>query len=122
MHQSFRFFLLVFLSAKVLAQPSPLTISVVSPNGAIKTTIDLNAHGELHYNVTSTRNGTTVEALPESSLGILISNADFSRELTYTGLVNERKILDHYRMIHGKRADCHNEATEKTFRFSTKAG
>jgi len=101
---------------------TPLSLPVVSPNGAIKATVELDAHGELSYNVTRKSNGAPVRAIARSALGIRTNDADLSRDLIYSGLVSERKITDRYRMLHGKRRDCHNEAIEKTFRFSTKQG
>jgi len=106
-----------------ITQPrTPLSLPVVSPNGAIKATVELNAHGELYYSVSCKSNGEPVRAIPRSALGIQTNDANFSQDLIYTGVVSQRKITDRYRMLHGKRRDCRNEAVEKTFRFSTKQG
>jgi len=117
------FFVLTASAQKVAVKlPKVLTMPVVSPNHAITATVELDARGELYYSITCANNGTPVSAVPRSTLGILTNNADLSRGLTYTGLVSERKVVEQYRMNHGKRRDCSNEAMEKTFRFSTSNG
>jgi len=116
------FFLLLFVGRQAFAQHMPSTVAVISPNKAVKATVELDARGHLHYNVTCTKNGTPITVVPQSALGISTNDADFSHDLAYTGLISDRKIVDHYHLIHGKRSECHNEAMEKTFRFSTKNG
>jgi xylan 1,4-beta-xylosidase len=104
-----------------LAQPAT-SLRVVSPNGAIGVTVDLDGQGYLHYRVDYTAGGKTVEAVPRSNLGIMRTDGDFSAGLTYVGLESARKVVDRYRLLHGKRQYCRNEAMEKVFRFRNSHG
>lgn len=104
------------LYAQALQQETR-SLRVVSPNGAITVTLKVDDQGALSCTVDYTKAGTTVRAVPASALGIIRKDGDLSRGLAFVGQVSERKVVDRYRMIHGKRRDCRNEALEKVFRF-----
>ncbi|WP_431209996.1 glycoside hydrolase family 97 catalytic domain-containing protein [Puia sp. P3] len=110
-----------FLHAQA-APPAAAGLRVVSPNGAIKVELGLDGEGALFYQVNYVRGGETAAAVPRSALGITREDADLSTGLEYAGLVSERKVVDEYRMLHGKRGYCRNEAKEKVFRFRNRGG
>jgi len=99
------------------AVAQPITLPIMSPNHAITATVELDTRGALYYRIDAVSKSAAIRAIPRSALGFLTNEADFSRGLTYAGLVSQRKIAEQYRLIHGKRRDCKNEATENTFRF-----
>lgn len=101
-----------FLDAQTLPD-----FRIVSPNGAIVVTLDLDGQGTLYYKVDYAKGGMTVPAVSRCTLGIIRKDGDLSKGLTYVGLTSQRKVVDRYRMIHGKRQDCRNEAMEKILRF-----
>jgi len=92
-------------------------LRIVSPNGAMVVTLDLAGQGVLYYKADYAKGGMSVPAVPRSTLGIVRKDGDLSKGLTYVGLTSQRKVVDRYRMIHGKRQDCRNEAMEKVLRF-----
>ena len=100
----------------------PAVLRVVSPNGVIRVDLGLDGRGVLTYEVNYVKDGRAVVAVQRSELGISRDDADLSQGLEYTRLVSERKVVDEYRMIHGKRAYCRNAAREKVFRFRNKDG
>jgi len=110
-----------FLHAQA-ASPATAGLRVVSPNGMIKVELGLDGQGALFYQVNYGKGGETTTAVSRSALGITREDGDLSSGLEYAGLVSERKVVDEYRMLHGKRADCRNTAREKVFRFRNREG
>jgi sialate O-acetylesterase len=105
-----------------ITQPAPPGVSLVSPNGAIAASVGLDRQGQIFYSVSYTKGPATVKAVSHGDLGIVRKDADFSAELSFVGVVSERKIVDAYRLMHGKRRDCRNAAVEKILRFRNGSG
>lgn len=96
----------------------PVDALVVSPNGAITARVGLDHRGQLYYSI----NYANAVAVARGDLGIMGKEADLAKGLRYAGVVSERKVVDAYRMIHGKRRDCRNAAIEKILRFRNGKG
>ncbi|MBS1601696.1 MAG: glycoside hydrolase family 97 catalytic domain-containing protein [Bacteroidetes bacterium] len=105
-----------FLHAQAVS-PAAGGLRVVSPNGSVQVELGLDGQGMLNYQVNYVKGRERVVAVSRSALGIIRADADLSRGLDYAGLVSERRVVDEYKMIHGKRAHCRNVAREKVFRF-----
>ena len=110
-----------FLHAQAVS-PAAGGLWVVSPNGSVRAELSVDGHGMLFYQVNYVKGKESVVAVSRSALGIIREDADLSAGLGYAGLVSERKVVDDYKMLHGKRAYCRNEAREKVFRFRNRDG
>jgi len=114
--------LLFFYGWKICAQSTALSTPIVSPNGAIAASLGLDQNGRLFYSVSYMMDKAAIEAVPRGDLGIVRRDADLSTGLIFVGVVSERKIVDAYRLLHGKRRECRNAALEKVFRFRNAQG
>lgn len=89
-----------------------------SPAGNICAEISVTGEGEVQYQIF--RNGKSI--MPFSRLGITREDADFSTGLSLQKADEEQRIQDSYTLLHGKRKNCHYEATERTFHFTNQLG
>ena len=91
-------------------------VSVKSPSGALEVTVG-NPSGQAVYAVTL--NGKTV--IGESSLGLVTSVGDMTRDLTLAG-VEEKKVEKHYDLRTAKTSHVDYVANELTATFEGKEG
>ncbi|MFB9841281.1 glycoside hydrolase family 97 protein [Mucilaginibacter ginsenosidivorans] len=95
---------------------------ILSPNKKIKVVVEMQPAGQKGlgqacFKVLYKSNGTYVEALPASPLGIVRADQEFVSNLK---LVEEGKpvaVHDKYEMLIGKRRLCEDFGTEKTFSY-----
>jgi alpha-glucosidase len=90
---------------------------VDSPDGKIKTTILLNAVGELSYTVDYLENSTIHSIVLDSKLGLNRNDCDFRNGLIFNTL-STTTIHENYTMLTGKKLKLQNEANELTLTFS----
>lgn len=93
---------------------------IVSPNGKVKVVLNLpekNAAHNLSYKALYKIGSKFVEVLPYSKLGINRAEEQFADNLRFIAASKPAAIHDKYEMICGKRHECENFATEKTFSF-----
>ena len=89
---------------------------VTSPNGQIRTTIQLSNDGKLSYFVENFDNFITTIIIKNSPLGITRNDQDFAANLTNESASNE-VIDDRYTMISGKQSSLWNHANQVTLNF-----
>lgn len=106
-----------------IAGPTPVMgqkVTVQSPNQKI--TIALfnrqNATtGEWDLKVSYAADGKIAEAIPEIDLGIIRSDQDFSKNLTFLKAGKLISVNEKYTVLHGKKSACSNAANEITVYF-----
>jgi alpha-glucosidase len=89
-----------------------------SPDGKIAVVCSLNENKEAVYSITSANEAVI---LP-SKLGIIMNDADFSKDLKFVGVSKIMSISNSYQMIQGKRKDCQYIGNEQTFGFENSFG
>lgn len=116
----------IFLSL-CLFIPFSFTINaqeILSPNKNIKVIIsskkisDDSSYGQVHFKVLYKNKLEYIEVMPNSPMGILRDNQQFTDNLK---LVNESKgkqVKQKYEMICGKQKMCNNFGTEKVFKYA----
>lgn len=119
--------ILVFLIALNLQTtqctvPHESDLEVISPTGNIKVSLKVKTSndtkfGTLFFNVNYVDGIKSTEVITSSQLGISRKDQKFVDNLKFLRVLKEQKVLNEYTLIHGKRKNCRNEATEKTFRF-----
>lgn len=109
---------IIFLSLLLIFTSCNNELKLSSPDGKIIVTCNLNGNKEVEYSVTS---ANEMVILP-SKLGIIRSDADFSKDLKFAGASKILRISDSYQMIQGKRKDCQYTGNEQTFSFENPSG
>lgn len=94
------------------------TVSLLSPDGEIQVSVELNEQGEALYQIH--RDGDLV--LEPSKLGVELSNADLRSGLSLVSVSDEERVEERYELIQGKRLDYHYVANEKTLTFADESG
>jgi hypothetical protein len=110
----FPFCIFLLLGAAFVAHAD----SVKSPDGQIEAKFSLNASGEPRYEIL--RGGRVV--LPESKLGLVRDDADFSRDLAFAGESKVEAVEDRYELLTGKRRVNTYRANRRVFHLATKDG
>lgn len=95
---------------------------VLSPNKKIKVVVEMRSAsreglGRAYFKVLYKSNGAYVEVQPASPLGIIRADQGFVSNLKFVGESKPVAIHDKYEMLIGKRRDCENFGTEKTFSY-----
>lgn len=95
---------------------------VLSPNKKIKVVVEMQSAGQeglgqAYFKVLYKSNGTYVEVLPASPLGIIRADQGFVSNLKFVGEGKPVVVHDKYEMLIGKRRLCENFGTEKTFSY-----
>jgi hypothetical protein len=95
---------------------------VISPNKKIKVVVKMQpigpkGLGQAYFKVLYKSNGTYVEVLPASPLGILRADQQFVSNLKLVGGSRSTAVHAKYEMITGKRRFCENFGTEKTLHY-----
>lgn len=103
------FFILCFFGLQAQWQVS-------SPNGKLRTTIQLNGYGESIYKVDFIDN-TTTNIVAFSHLGLNRNDCDFRSGLTYNNQ-STHSINETYKMVTGKQLSLQNQANELTLSFT----
>jgi hypothetical protein len=108
--------LFILSAINVLSQQ----VTVVSPNNKVIVAL-FNRHnrddGEWYLKVTYNLAGNKSELIPQISLGLSRSDADFSKNLKYLKTGKPVSINEAYSALHGKRSQCNNAAIETTVFF-----
>ena len=103
--------ILLFGISSLFSQESVYKLS--SPNGKIELKVILEADGNPAYSIDF--NGGQV--IGQSSLGIRLSDADFTRGLKIESVSAITSVKDDYQLISGKRKHCTYLGNEQTVRF-----
>jgi len=95
---------------------------VTSPNGKINVYVSLDkTDGSIFYVADMHADGSVIGALDRSSLGLVRSDMDFSKNLIFKSF-RKRKINEPYSTISGKRINDVNHCEEITIRFENSSG
>lgn len=109
--------LIISLPMWLLAQ----AMQVVSPNGKLKTELyQPTGNGNWCLKVVCVADGKTEELIPAIRLGISRQDQEFSDNLTLLKQSKPKLVNEAYRVAHGKRSECSNQASEVTFSFLNK--
>ena len=96
-------------------------INVVSPNQKISIALFNKAKNAEHdkwcLKVNYHKNEKSYEVIPQINLGILRSDQDFSKNLTFLKASKSREINEQYKALHGKRSQRSNSAHERILSF-----
>jgi alpha-glucosidase len=98
----------------------PQKIKVVSPNQKIAVGLFNTKNsetGEWYLKVKYLNNGKICEVIPQITLGLTRADQDFSKELKYLKAGNPILINEQYTVVHGKRSQCSNSASETVVSF-----
>lgn len=106
---------LLFVTSHGIAQKA----SVSSPDGKIRVSLfsDATNSGTWHLSVFYSDSGRAQNVIPRISLGLVRSDQDFSRKLSFVKAGKPRAIEEHYEMPHGKRSICSNRGNEVVVSF-----
>jgi alpha-glucosidase len=107
----FAFFLLVFFADAFCVE----SYGLKSPNEKISVDFWMTAGGEPVYS--ASHSGSTI--LKQSKLGIIRSDDDFSTHLTLDSVSNVSFVSDNYKLLHGKRLNCHYTGNKRTFHLKS---
>ena len=102
---------LFFVSDRIFSQIPALKLS--SPDGKIGLQVKLLHDGAPVYSIDFNGN----QILGESSLGIKLTDIDFTKGLEVDSVSELRSVSDKYQLISGKRQDCSYKGNERTIRF-----
>jgi len=102
---------LLFRALLTFSQEPGTTLK--SPDGKISFVLKLTSEGVPVYTIDF--NGRQI--LGESSLGLLLDDADFTKGLKIQSVSEVKFIRDQYNIISGKRKNCVYDGLEKTVRF-----
>lgn len=108
----------IFVFAGLNAYSQKVVIS--SPNQKVNVALynTQNADaGEWYLKVSYINNGKSAVAIPQINLGLLRSDQDFSKNLKFLKAGKPVTINEQYTVLHGKRSDCRNSASEVTVGF-----
>jgi hypothetical protein len=109
------FICLWFISAASIAHAQ--NVVVQSPNKKISVTLfnSQNAHtGSWNLKVSYINNNKSSEPIPQIDLGVVRSDQDFSKNLTFLKAGKPLLINEKYNVLHGKKSVCTNTANEVT--------
>ena len=104
-------FVLFFASDRIFSQIPALKLS--SPDGKIGLQVKLLNDGAPVYSIDFKGN----QILGESSLGIKLTDDDFTKGLRMESVSEIKSITDKYELISGKRKECFYKGNERTIRF-----
>ena len=104
-------FVLFFASDRIFSQIPALKLS--SPDGKIGLQVKLLNDGAPVYSIDFKGN----QILGESSLGIKLTDDDFTKGLRMESVSEIKSITDKYELISGKRKECFYKGNERTMRF-----
>lgn len=93
-----------------------------SPNDKLEINLDyskINQPNQFAFQVYFINNNKAVEALSVNKIGVSFADST-GIDLTYTGEMTTRPIIEDYDMLVGKKSHCHNEANEYTLAFTDK--
>ena len=102
---------LFFVSDRIFSQIPALKLS--SPDGKIGLQVKLLNDGAPVYSIDFKGN----QILGESSLGIKLTDDDFTKGLRMESVSEIKSITDKYELISGKRKECFYKGNERTIRF-----
>ncbi|MBD0837008.1 glycoside hydrolase family 97 protein [Aestuariibaculum suncheonense] len=112
---------LLLVSLFILAICSIHAQEMVSPNKKIKVIVEHQAGakvlGEVYFKVLYKNKSGYTEVIPNSPLGILRKDQQFSGNLRCVGESESEPVNEKYEMISGKRKWCENLANEKVFKY-----
>jgi alpha-glucosidase len=94
--------------------------TVVSPNNKISVSLDNMQHSDIgawYLNVKYADQSKSCEVLPQIQLGLIRSDQDFSKDLKLVKIGKTQSVHESYTALHGKRANCSNEANETVVYF-----
>jgi hypothetical protein len=114
----FIFTIIITVAANISVYAQKLTVH--SPNQKISVTLfnrESTETGEWNLKVSYTANGITSEAISQIDLGIVRSDQDFSKQLTFIKAGKPLPINEKYVALHGKKSVCSNTANEVTIYF-----
>lgn len=115
-----RFIMALTFGISVFLQAFSQVASVDSPNGKNKAELlnrQNSASGEWYLKVSYAVSGSSVEVIPEISLGLIRSDQDFSKNLKFIKAGKTILINEQYTALHGKRSQRSNSANELTVSF-----
>lgn len=111
---------IVFFLVSILCSSVIHAHEIISPNGKVKVVLNLfekNAEHNLFFKALYKIENKFVEVLPDSKLGINCIDEQFVDNLSLISTSKSISIHDKYEMVCGKRHECENLGTEKTFSF-----
>lgn len=91
---------------------------IESPNGNISLQLTINKEGIPEFDISF--KGSLV--LQHNKLGIIRTDADFSRNLTLASTTPVEKVEDHYSLLYGKKLECYYLGNKRVFNFKNKEG
>jgi alpha-glucosidase len=109
--------LLIFTSIILLHIQSFANWSIISPNGSIKATVNLNSSGIPSYIVEYLENSTWINVYNPSSLGLNSSYEDFTQGLSFSSMTTQ-SINESYTMLTGKKSALQNHANQMILSFT----
>lgn len=113
-----------FIGYQAIAQTVQLSndkLNILSPNQKISISLcneDNSETGEWYLKVNSLKDGTSSELIHTIRLGLSREDQDYLSALKFIKAGKQKKIVDDYVALHGKRSHCTNEANEVTVSFS----
>src|SRR5947207_153602 len=105
-------------STRPAAPRSPMTWSVLSPDGTLTLEAGLDADGRLGYRVL--RNGNEVVA--RSQLGVLRTDTSFDAGLVLVTASDDVVLRDRYTLVHGKQLEHDVAAGTRTLELVNRDG
>lgn len=109
------FFLLAILSFSLFAGNAQ---EILSPNKKIKVILDTKKEsGQPCFKVLYQENKEYVEVLPNSPLGIVRNDQQFTSHLKLVSVSPKTTIHDKYKMVCGKKTTCENFGTQCAFNY-----
>ncbi len=114
----------LFISYQAIAQTVQLAndkLNVHSPNQKISVSLcnkENSETGEWYLKVNSLKEGASSELIHSIRLGLSREDQDYLTALKFIKASKQKKIVDDYIALHGKRSHCTNEANEVTVSFS----
>ncbi|MBN2069016.1 MAG: glycoside hydrolase family 97 catalytic domain-containing protein [Opitutales bacterium] len=114
-----RFLLLPAFFSALLLQAEEVTVT--SPNQKIHVTLESQPKdtGTWFLKVDYSNDGETCEILPQIDLGLSRSDQNFRNHLRLVKVGTPKSIHDNYTLVHGKKSECSNSATELVASFET---
>jgi hypothetical protein len=85
-------------------------LEVVSPDQALKLILNLNPDGSASYQIWHRLKSNWKPVTDTSSLGLILKNKDFSRDLTLVSISEPINVSEQYKMVSGKQISNEYEA------------
>jgi len=111
-------FIVVAMLAIAACRPAEKKVALTSPDRRISVLIDNVPGGGVTYSVKL--NDSLVIA--PSDLGLILTEGDYFKTLSFKDATEEKQIEDHYALVHGKRKQVNYRANQKTFHCRNRAG